>query len=573
MSYRLLKGAADLQLEKPIKQEYGGGYKIFFFDDLEFYEGVEDEDKFLTSQERQLIVRHLLYSIKIVQEQEINGVKFKIDQSLIQRSLQKKLIRQVIPLHNKEILNQLRETRELDDKLFVINTLLNIIWATGFLIFWRRRQAEIAYKWNTLDMEQIEETRSTYKGELRRSPITGQLEVYYPNWKRLLFRLFVTIPMIGINIILVSFLILIIIRFQSWIDRQLKIGRLPNLMSLTELLPKILLALITTIFSDVYKRISRWLTNQADGNYREQRIHDDQMIAKLFACSCVNSYFSVFYIAFFTHKYIRLSHEAVIPYIVSNTHLSVLIQMNKKERIRYAERKDLNKELKRILDEWENSRLNKSEQRKENQDYTTKAVDDILTDNSLNRRSSLTFETLSLSQAEIECSQPKWPDLYEDYLEIVIQFGYIIFLSTLFPLAAFFSLLNNLIEIRTDAFKLCMIYQRPFSQRVKDIGNWQKIMEYMVIVAIIINCIFCSVRGVFRRLVPDLPFAVEIFVLVCIEHLLILFCKIIRSNVEQVPYWVRVEKSKMEYRRREALKKLECDTLHLKESRCHTHTE
>ncbi|CAF3671392.1 unnamed protein product [Rotaria sp. Silwood1] len=313
------------------------------------------------------------------------------------------------------------------------------------------------------------------------------------------------------------------------------------------------------------------------------------MIAKLFACSCVNSYFSVFYIAFFTHKYIRLSHqlttifvmkqfwgnikEAVIPYIVSNTHLSVLIQMNKKERIRYAERKDLNKELKRILDEWENSRLNKSEQRKENQDYTTKAVDDILTDNSLNRRSSLTFETLSLSQAEIECSQPKWPDLYEDYLEIVIQFGYIIFLSTLFPLAAFFSLLNNLIEIRTDAFKLCMIYQRPFSQRVKDIGNWQKIMEYMVIVAIIINCIFCSVRGVFRRLVPDLPFAVEIFVLVCIEHLLILFCKIIRSNVEQVPYWVRVEKSKMEYRRREALKKLECDTLHLKESRCHTHTE
>ncbi|CAF4849793.1 unnamed protein product, partial [Rotaria sp. Silwood2] len=36
------------------------------------------------------------------------------------------------------------------------------------------------------------------------------------------------------------------------------------LMSLTELLPKILLALITTIFSDIYKRISRWLTNQGN---------------------------------------------------------------------------------------------------------------------------------------------------------------------------------------------------------------------------------------------------------------------------------------------------------------------
>ncbi|CAF3695124.1 unnamed protein product [Adineta steineri] len=477
---------------------------------------------------------------------------------------------------------------ELDDQLFVVNTFLNIIWATGFLIFWRRRQAELAYKWNTLDMELVEDTRPTYKGQLRRSPITNKYEPYYPTWKRLLFRMFVTIPMIGINIILVSCVILVIIRFQSWIDRRLKDGTLPHLMSLTELSPKILLALVTTLFSDIYKRICRWLTDRE--NYREQRVHDNQMIAKLFACSCVNSYFSVFYIAFFTHKYIRLSHqlvtifvmkqfwgnvkEAIVPYIVSTTRLMVLVKMSKKEHARYAERKDLNKELKRILDVSNNSRLNSVKQQTDNHAYTRKAVDDILTDNTLNRRGSTpTFETLSLSQAEIECSQPKWPDLYDDYLEIVVQFGYIIFLSTLFPLAAFFSLLNNLLEIRTDAFKLCMIYQRPFSQRVKDIGHWQKIMEYMVMAAIIINCIFCSIRGVFRRLLPNLPFAAEIFLLVCIEHLLILLCQIIRSNVESVPYWVRVEKSKMEYRRREALKKFECDVLHQKESRSHTHNE
>jgi hypothetical protein len=152
----------------------------------------------------------------------------------------------------------------------------------------------------------------------------------------------------------------------------------------------------------------------------------------------------------------------------------MLIQMSKKERARYAERKDLNKELKRILDEWNNSKLTPLKHRTDSHQYTTKAVDDTLTDNTLNRRDSTpSFETLSLSQAEIECSQPKWPDLYDDYLEIVVQFGYIIFLSALFPLAAFFSLLNNLLEIRTDAFKLCMIYQRPFSQRVKDIGHWQ----------------------------------------------------------------------------------------------------
>jgi hypothetical protein len=156
-----------------------------------------------------------------------------------------------------------------------------------------------------------------------------------------------------------------------------------------------------------------------------------------------------------------------VPYIVSNARLSVLIQMSKKERVRYAERKDLNRELKRILDEWMNRTCKTIDRQQTNNIYTTKAIDDLLID------STVSFETLSLSQAEIECSQPTWPDLYDDYLEIVIQFGYIIFLSTLFPLAAFFSLLNNLLEIRTDAFKLCLIYQRPFSQRVKDIGQWQ----------------------------------------------------------------------------------------------------
>jgi len=109
--------------------------------------------------------------------------------------------------------------KELDDRLFVTNSILNIIWVTGFIIFCRRRQVELAYEWNTLDMEQLEETRSKYKGELRRSPVTDKYEPYNPPWKRLLFHLFVTIPMLVINLVFVSFFILIIIRFQNWIDQ------------------------------------------------------------------------------------------------------------------------------------------------------------------------------------------------------------------------------------------------------------------------------------------------------------------------------------------------------------------
>lgn len=36
---QLLKGADALQLEKPIKPELGGGFKVFHFNEIDFYEG------------------------------------------------------------------------------------------------------------------------------------------------------------------------------------------------------------------------------------------------------------------------------------------------------------------------------------------------------------------------------------------------------------------------------------------------------------------------------------------------------------------------------------------------------
>ena len=54
-----------------------------------------------------------------------------------------------------------------------------------------------------------------------------------------------------------------------------------------------------------------------------------------------------------------------------------------------------------------------------------------------------------------------------------LQFGYVFLFSSVFPAAAFWALLNNVTEIRSDAFKMCRIYQRPFSQPASNIGAWQ----------------------------------------------------------------------------------------------------
>lgn len=64
-------------------------------------------------------------------------------------------------------------------------------------------------------------------------------------------------------------------------------------------------------------------------------------------------------------------------------------------------------------------------------------------------------------------------DTLQDYQEMFIQFGYVVLFSSAFPLAAMCALINNIIEIRSDALKLCTGLQRPFSQRVENIGQWQ----------------------------------------------------------------------------------------------------
>lgn len=64
-------------------------------------------------------------------------------------------------------------------------------------------------------------------------------------------------------------------------------------------------------------------------------------------------------------------------------------------------------------------------------------------------------------------------DTFQDYQEMFVQFGYVVLFSSAFPLAALCALVNNLIEIRSDAFKLCTGLQRPFGQRVESIGQWQ----------------------------------------------------------------------------------------------------
>ncbi|CAH8586481.1 unnamed protein product [Heterobilharzia americana] len=77
--------------------------------------------------------------------------------------------------------------------------------------------------------------------------------------------------------------------------------------------------------------------------------------------------------------------------------------------------------------------------------------------------------------------------LFNEYLEMMIQYGFITMFVPAFPLAPLFGLLNNLFEIRGDAKKLVNQYRRPVLERVQTIGIWLTIITVLANIAIRTN--------------------------------------------------------------------------------------
>ncbi len=68
--------------------------------------------------------------------------------------------------------------------------------------------------------------------------------------------------------------------------------------------------------------------------------------------------------------------------------------------------------------------------------------------------------------------------LLSEYIEMVLQFGFVVMFGAIFPLAPLFALFNNILEIRVDAYKLVSV-RRILPLRAKDIGNWARVLEFI----------------------------------------------------------------------------------------------
>ncbi|XP_071868794.1 anoctamin 8 white walker isoform X7 [Bombus fervidus] len=610
----LLKAAEEVHLPKTLRQEFGGGLKEFVGSESSCFEGSDDESRFFTTQERQSLVLHLLHTLRAGPQDlhSLSGLKMVEGQAIIPKCLSAGIISQVFPLHELPALEKLQRTwvraflspqplddickyfgvkitmyfawlghyttalivpaavgaiywvgiigrnQAVEDVAYVLFSVFNVIWATVYLETWKRRGAELAYRWGTLDQRDdlLVEPRPLFTGTLETSAVTGRLEPTYPRWKRNMFRYFVSVPIIAACLFFVFIVMILSFQIQDWWDARLESRGHAFWLSYV---PKVLLAVVIALMDEAYFKVAVWLNDIE--NYRLDTEYENHLIYKVALFQFVNSFLSLFYIAFYLQDQERLKEQLaallIARQVIGNLKESAVPYLI--EQLRLAR---LSFEL--------FGALSPSEARPppgEEDDEVRKNTEDK------NERSDggKCKQPRNVSQAELESSlyrvgHPtnsllsdvtfKYDGAFSEHLEMLSQLGYVCLFSSAFPLAAMAALLGNLLELRGDAFKLCFVLQRPFGRRVSNIGTWQNAMEAMGLVAILVNCALIGLSGQVQRMFPEMSATQTILLIVALEHIMLGIRFIIICAIPDIPHWVATEMAKVEFLRREAVRRL-----------------
>jgi hypothetical protein len=153
----------------------------------------------------------------------------------------------------------------------------------------------------------------------------------------------------------------------------------------------------------------------------------------------------------------------------------------------------------------------------------------------------------SSAQRHVEATKDEFDNTLEDYLEMYLQFGYVFLFSSVFPSAAFWALLNNVTEIRSDAFKMCRIFRRPFAVPTGSIGAWQVAFEAMNVIAVICNTALIMLSPSMRRYNALYGSNNVLLAFVFIEHVILVVKVLLSLLIPDAPGWVQEAVDKVEY--------------------------
>ncbi|KAJ8918004.1 hypothetical protein NQ315_011457 [Exocentrus adspersus] len=344
-------------------------------------------------------------------------------------------------------------------------------WATVFIELWGRRQAVLQLEWNVKSLEHDISMRPQYAHaavKTKVSPVSGAPMPYIPNASTTnrfckTFQLIVMI--LGIMGVIVYRLTIIILLHDTTKDRKITTE---NTRMFAVVTGSFISVCFIITFKAIYTKVALWLTNLE--NPRTQYQYDNSYIYKNYALAFTNNYAVVLYIAFFkgrfyTHpgdKSLWTDVGAIGSDICDPTGCSL----------------DLSIQVTMIL-------------------FIKLFMNNFL--QLLIPVPAKSYIPPDMPQCEADYLKADLNQFYliDEYMDMVIQYGFVVFFVAAFPLAPVLALINNFVELRVDSYKFTNSFRRPVPKRVANVGAWMGILQALTYVGVVTNALVIAFTSEF----------------------------------------------------------------------------
>ncbi|XP_059360793.1 anoctamin-1-like isoform X2 [Carassius carassius] len=381
-----------------------------------------------------------------------------------------------------------RASHLFDNPATVFFAIFMSLWAAMFLEHWKRRQISLNYSWDLTGMEEEEEhprpkyetillqKRQRKKKNIKNKNETGhekltwrdRLSGYLINISSILFMFGVTFSAV-FSVIIYRITISAIMAMSP--DPEVK-----SSLRVTVTATAVIINLVVILILDeIYGMVASWLTELEIP--KTETIFEERLILKAFLLKFMNAYAPIFYVAFFKGRF--AGHPGNYVYVFNDYRMEecapggCLIELCIQLSIIM-----LGKQLiQNNIFEIGIPKLKKlCRTLKDKEGATEEIVEQP------GRR----------QQWHLDYDLEPFDGLTPEYMEMIIQFGFVSLFVASFPLAPLFALLNNIIEIRLDAKKFVAELRRPDAIRAKDIGIWYNILSGLGKFSVIINAFVIS---------------------------------------------------------------------------------
>ncbi|XP_068573094.1 anoctamin-2b isoform X2 [Cebidichthys violaceus] len=399
-----------------------------------------------------------------------------------------------------------RASHLFDNPATVFFAIFMSLWAVLFLEHWKRRQISLSFSWDLTGIEEDEEhPRPKYETILlqkrqrkqktkKKKKKKNEAAIEKLTWKDRLPGYFINVSSILFMFGLTFSAVFGVIIYRITVSALMAMSPDPETKSnvrVTVTATAVIINLVVILILDeIYGAVALWLTEleipKTETNFEER------LILKAFLLKFMNAYAPIFYVAFFKGRFAGRPGNYV--YVFNDYRMEecapggCLIELCIQLSIIM-----LGKQLiQNNIFEIGIPKLKKLVRALKDKGPAEKEME----------------EERPPQQWNLDYALAPFEGLTPEYMEMIIQFGFVSLFVASFPLAPLFALLNNVIEIRLDAKKFVTELRRPVAIRAKDIGIWYNILSGMGKFSVIINAFVISFTSDFiPRLVYQYMFS------------------------------------------------------------------